>query len=218
MSYYENGQPEWIAEFHSSSDTTTKVITGYYSDGTMKCVRNLKNGIEHGEQIVYFPNGKVETLCVKDNGIQSGISKAFFKNGKLFAQGNYASGLRDGSWEIWKTNGDKFIRNYVRDTLHGQTKEIRTNGSIVFGQYDKGNEIGEWITKSADSLITMITTYENGVLQGSVKEFYPTGELYVNGYFLNGKKHGEWLVYNKSGVIDTIEVYLNDKFIEYKFK
>lgn len=217
-SYYENGQSEWVVKYNSISDTTDKTIIGYYDDGTKKCIRNLKKGLENGEQIVFFSNGQIETVCNKKNGIQSGLSSTYFENGKLNAKGNYEDGLLKGRWELWNIEGDKFIRIYKKGILHGPTKEIRTDGSVVYGQYEDGKEIGEWVTKSSDSIVTMITKYESGTLQGTAKEFYSTGEVYVNGYFVNGKKDGDWEIYNKTGSIDTIEVYRNDTLIEYKIK
>jgi len=218
MSYYENGQPEWIVKYNSISDTTDQTIIGYFDDGIIKCVRNLRGGIETGEQIVFFPNGQIEKVCVKDNGIPSGLSKSYFENGQLYAQGNFGSGLRQGQWELWGKDGTKFIRNYSNDTLHGPTAEIRTDGSIVYGQYEKGREIGKWVTKLADSTVVMFTTYDDGILNGTVKEYYTTGELYVDGYYESGLKQGNWNIYSKAGKVDTIEVYRNDTLVEYKNK
>ena len=214
--YYENGQAKWVIKYNSNSDTTDKSIIGYYEDGTKKCIKNLLNGLENGEQIVYFPNGQIEYVCNKINGVQFGISKTLFENGKLYAQGNFENGLRQGNWVLRNKDGTKFLRNYINDTLYSSTKEIRPDSSVVFGQYDKGIEVGRWTTKTSDSIITMISTYENGVRHGSVKTFYQTGEIYVNGYFNKGMKHGEWEIHNKLGGIDTIEVYRNDSLIEYK--
>ncbi len=217
-SYYESGQPEWMVKYNSTSDTTDKTIIGFYEDGTKKCVRNLKDGLEHGEQIVFFPDGQIETRCKKEHGVQSGLSEIYFENGELYAKGNFENGHRQGKWELRNREGTKFIRNYQNDTLHGSTKEIRPDGSIVYGQYVKGQEVNQWVTKSADSTPIMLTTYEGGILDGPVKEFYSTGEIYVNGYYDNGKRSGDWEIYSKSGNIDSIEVYRNDTLIEYKIE
>jgi len=218
VSYYNNGQPEWIVIYNSTSDTTDQTIIGYFENGAKKCVRNIKDGTENGEQIVFFPNGQIETICIKENGIQSGLSKIYFENGQLYAQGNFENGLRQGQWELWSKDGTKFIRNYINDTLNGPTREIRTDGSTVYGQYRKGFEIDEWITKSKDSTLIMLTTYDNGVLNGKVKQYYQTGEIYIEGIFENGLKQGNWKIYSKTGKVDTIEVYRNDTLIGYKIK
>lgn len=218
ISYFENGKPEWVVKYNSTSDTTDQTIIGYFDDGTKKCVRNLKDGIENGEQIVFFPNGQIETVCIKKNGIQSGLSTIYFENGQINAQGNFGDGLRQGEWHLWSKGGTKFIRNYINDTLHGPTREIRVDGSTVHGQYEKGREIGKWITKSTDNVVIMLTTYENGLLNGAVKEYYKTGEIYVDGYYKSGLKQGNWKIYNKAGKVDTTEVYRNDTLVEYKIK
>jgi antitoxin component YwqK of YwqJK toxin-antitoxin module len=60
----------------------------------------------------------------------------------------------------------------------------------------------------------METNYIKGELTGIVKEFYKTGELYIEGYYKDGKNTGEWKIYNIDGEVDTIEIYRNDTLIE----
>lgn len=215
LTYYDNGQVEQEIQYNSSTDTSHKTITQYFEDGNTKCIRNLKGGFENGEQIIYSPTGQVKTYCIKVNGVQSGLSKIYFENGKPYAMGQYENGYREGKWELWDTKGTQYIRHYMKDTLHGLTREIKTDNSIVKGQYHKGKEYGEWLSLSKDSLVTMISTYKNGVRHGSVKTFYSTGELYVNGHFDQGKKQGDWEIFNKSGTIDTVEVYENDHLTKF---
>lgn len=190
VSYYENGNAKQVIRYNSSRDTLDQTITEY------------------------FPKGNIKSKCKVVNGILEGHYESYFESGNIYMLGNYKNNFRNGEWEIWNSKGDKFIRNFRNDTLHGSTREVRHDGSVVFGEYFDGKELGQWITKNKDSIVTMITTYDNGQLNGPVSEFYQTGNIYVEGLFLNGQKTGEWKIYGPKGSIDTVEVYENDRLIQ----
>ncbi len=51
--------------------------------------------------------------------------------------------------------------------------------------------------------------YKNGVLDGSYKEYYPTGELKIDGVYDRGVKERAWKIYYKTGKIKTKGKYRN---------
>jgi antitoxin component YwqK of YwqJK toxin-antitoxin module len=213
-SYYSNGNIEWLIKYNSKKDTTNQTVIGFYPDGKIKCSSEKLNGVENGVQSTYFPGGILEKKWNIKNGYLTGEYFEYLPSGELLSKGQYVKGLRTGIWEFYNSKGEKFIRNYDKGILQGKSEEHRKNGSIVYGQYLDGNEIGSWITKSKDGTVVMETNYINGELTGIVKEFYKTGELYIEGYYKDGKNTGEWKIYNIDGEVDTIEIYRNDTLIE----
>ncbi len=214
VSYYDNGNIEWLVKYNSVKDTTNKTVIGYYSDGNIKCSSDKTNELIRGEQSTYFQTGKLEKRWSISNGLLTGEYIEYLPSEKLSIKGEYKIGQKTGVWEYYNSVGEKFVRKYIRDTLQGNSQEHKKDGSIVYGKYLNGHEVGTWITKSKDSIIIMETNYINGALSGQVKEYYKSGELYVDGFFDNGKKNGEWSVYSIQGKLDTIEIYRNDSLIE----
>lgn len=51
--------------------------------------------------------------------------------------------------------------------------------------------------------------YKNGVLDGSYKEYYLTGELKIDGVYDRGVKERAWKIYYKTGKIKTKGKYRN---------
>jgi len=53
--------------------------------------------------------------------------------------------------------------------------------------------------------------YKNGLLDGPYREYYPTGELKVDGVYDKGIKDRVWKIYYKTGKIKTKGKYRNGK-------
>ena len=212
--FYEDGQIKRLIKYRYLNDTTNQTITDYFENGEIKCIHNLKNGKPEGEQISYFQNGEVEVRCIIKNGKREGKHVEFFPSGKLAVKGNYYDGLKNGIWEYYNTKGEKFLRPYHKDKLEGLSKEYLIDGTIIFGNYFNDREIGTWTTMTKDSVILKEITYFKGYLHGPFREFYKSGKIYEEGYYLKGKKEGEWMIYNNDGTIKLIETYKNDLLIK----
>ena len=60
-----------------------------------------------------------------------------------------------------------------------------------------------------DGSVLKTEKYKNGALDGPYKEYYPTGELKVDGVFGKGVKERAWKIYYKTGKIKTKGKYRN---------
>jgi len=60
-----------------------------------------------------------------------------------------------------------------------------------------------------DGSVLKTEKYKNGDLDGPYKEYYPTGELKVDGVFGKGLKERAWKIYYKTGKIKTKGKYRN---------
>jgi len=54
-----------------------------------------------------------------------------------------------------------------------------------------------------DGIVSKKEKYKNGSLDGSYKEYYPTGELKVDGVYNKGKRERAWKIYYRTGKIKT---------------
>jgi len=61
-----------------------------------------------------------------------------------------------------------------------------------------------------------MTWINNDEVEGEWKEWYDTGQLKSEGYYLKNEKHGTWTYYLENGDIDKIEEYLNGKLQKQK--
>ena len=57
-----------------------------------------------------------------------------------------------------------------------------------------------------------------GVKDGPYTYYYDTGELKIEGHYLNGKPDGKWIHYYESGQISQENTYSNGKYIKKAFK
>jgi antitoxin component YwqK of YwqJK toxin-antitoxin module len=47
--------------------------------------------------------------------------------------------------------------------------------------------------------------YKNGVLDGTVIRYYPSGKIEVKGQYVNDLKEGKWYFYSEDGHSDVVE-------------
>lgn len=57
----------------------------------------------------------------------------------------------------------------------------------------------------------------NGVLNGSYVEHYPTGEVQIEGEYVDGEKHGTFTVYKAPGVLHAVEEWENGVRIDVEY-
>ena len=50
--------------------------------------------------------------------------------------------------------------------------------------------------------------YKNGIRNGKCVEYYSNGEKRVHGYFKNGKPSGVWMIWEKDGSYDWLDMGL----------
>ncbi len=62
-----------------------------------------------------------------------------------------------------------------------------------------------------DGSVSKKEKYKDGFLDGPYKEYYPTGELKVDGVFDKGVRERAWKIYYKTGKIKTKGKYRNGK-------
>lgn len=107
--------------FNSINKLTTlpdgSLFTGRCSvyDGDLKkSIQQYLNGVDYGNWVFYFPNGKIETKGKFRDGVRVGKWKYYYESGSLKQISRYSRiGERSGKWVEYEENGDVLrITNY----------------------------------------------------------------------------------------------------------
>ncbi len=109
----------------------------------------------------------------------------FFENGQLKSLGGYKNGVMEGRYVEFQEDGDTLTKAYFR--------KGKLNGSLV-EYYPNGG-------------IQRIMTYEDNVPSGLLLKLYDNGAAEMVGNQKNGKLHGDFEFYNKSGELTEIRKY-----------
>jgi antitoxin component YwqK of YwqJK toxin-antitoxin module len=73
--------------------------------------------------------------------------------------------------------------------------------------YDLSNDYLIYYFK--DGTLKAEGSYKDEAMEGEWKFYRSTGQLWQIGNFLNNKKHGQWIRYNRDGIIEYDELFEN---------
>jgi len=107
-----------------------------------------------------------------------GLRKEHFADGSLKSAGRITNGKKTGPWRFYHRNG----------TLWAS------------GSFENGKCVGLWKWFADNGALRQVGRFENNMQVGVWKRYRGgTGQLYDEGRYINGKKTGEWMVYDKKG-------------------
>ena len=115
---------------------TGKVIA-YYPSGTIKTIRNFKEGKYHGIWTEWHENGNRKFQGDRSNNKGDGLTKWWHENGQLKKMGTYDMDKQQGIVLRWHPNGAlKQIRHYEQDKPTGPWSMFDKQGDIL----DEGDD------------------------------------------------------------------------------
>lgn len=160
------------------------------------------NGLQEGEAVYYFPNGKLAAKGFFKNDSMNGEFTEYYPNGKIAARTMFVMDFREGVQTNYFPSGEvQSTTSFVNDKVHGEQIFYYEDGSVqlqsvfsnglkdgMYRYYRKNGKI--WTEKEyREGLLLSVKTYsesgeelENGTLQngnGTVKYFQETGEVYL---------------------------------------
>ena len=86
------------------------------------------------------------------------------------------------------------------------TNKNYKNGQKVF---DLNNEYLIYYFK--DGTVKAEGIFKDNVMEGKWKFYRNSGQLWQIGHFFNNNKHGEWIRFNRDGLVEYSEVFENGK-------
>lgn len=189
-------------------------IKEYYPDGKVKFEGEYLAGKRTGPSVYYYKNGSIEAKYTYEADQITGPFETFFENGQLQKKGTYKNGILVGKYQSWHENGkiseeEEYDENgkgngiqkeYAQDGILLFESEIKKDALLWYKFYDKSGKV---IAEGKE---------EKGKL--NYRGHYDTGEIYVNGEYVKGKKDGVWKYYTKLGVPTLEESYKDGELFQ----
>jgi antitoxin component YwqK of YwqJK toxin-antitoxin module len=180
----------------------------YYENGRISSEGLMKDGKPTGYWKNYHKNGKMKIEGNRKNFQLDSLWKFYDEKGRITKSINYLEGKKNGFTIVYDTLGRIITtESYVKDVKEGFTKSYYKSGhvkSVV--PFLKGRQEGTAYEFSEDSLITAISTYKGGILQGYEK---------INQRDAENKKQGIWKEFYENMQVKKIEQYNADSLDGY---
>lgn len=180
----------------------------YYENGKISSEGWMKDGKPNGYWKNYHKNGKVKIEGNRKNFQLDSVWKFYDEKGRVTKSINYADGKKNGLTCVFDTLGTMISsENYASDVKQGYSRIFYKSGktkSIVF--FEKGRQEGNAYEFSQDSLITGISNYKGGILQGYEK---------INQKDENNKKQGIWKEFYENKEVKREQKFNDDSLDGY---
>ncbi|MFW5708181.1 MAG: tetratricopeptide repeat protein [Bacteroidota bacterium] len=232
ITYHLNGQPVIIS--HYRNDTLDGEYTEYYSDGTLSMKSSYREGLEHGDWVLYHPNGKVRLEKSFFEGKPTGVLREYHHNGVLNVERHFNdNGEVHGKTITFdhrgnKINEEEFVNGLIVSVVSGYNSPegAKTYGNaegtfsfttyyacgapLMHGQFEKGKSTGTWEKFYRNGNIESVFLYEDDLLEGETKSFFPDGKIKSVSMYEQGKLHGRAETWYADGTLESSGYYKND--------
>lgn len=123
------------------------LYTTYDSNGVVFRSKNLVNNKVNGDDILYFPNGKIKSKFTAIDDKKNGAIRQYFENGSPRVIGNFVNDTLHGLYTEFYPNGDTLkIVNYDMGSIKLPYKYIERDGRYVLGISSRNSVI--WYHKT----------------------------------------------------------------------
>lgn len=189
----EYGNGYYVYEGQFKDDQPVGTFKRYYENGVLKSIQ------QYGEN-------ETSAIVVYET---DGLTKS--------AQGAYVGKTKEGEWIYYVGGKVSLIEHYRRGVLTDTMKVFDKDGALIEAiPYTKGKVNGVKRCLLPDGKLFSEENYKMGVQDGKFKIYEGHDFPVVEGLYVNGKRHGNWLVKDDAGnVKDTMkydmDVLLNAK-------
>lgn len=160
-----------------------------------------------------YDNGQVIQEQIRDeNGKLHGEVVSYYRDGNVRSRLNYVHGVQEGlqykadqSLETYTLKNGKKVGEYSNMT--------HKNGLLEKGMLDdEGNKIGTWYYGNGNDYVSKEESYLNGKIHGQRKQYYSNGALWHYDEYMNGKRQGKSIDYDRDDGCPSREyTYRDDK-------
>lgn len=168
----------------------------------------LFSGVAGGQELTNTNINKVDS-----QGRKQGNWKAYDVNGNLKFEGRFVDGLPVGTFTYYYPDGKiRAVSEMIDGGKRSHTKIYHKNTRLMAeGNYLNKQKDSTWKYYSDfDGVLLSTEHYENGVLEGKVINYYPSGEVAEEIPYENGLKEGVWKQYFTDGKLKLKATYVND--------
>lgn len=199
--------------------------TSYDYNGRKLTMKSYKDGKKTGKFERYFKDGTTNVKGYYLDGFQDGRWEYFNLSGKLKSYETYKKGRKDGEWwERKKSRGSYYVKTGVYKSdipvgvwtekwEDGKEKEKITysgKGTYIKKTFYNTGELknqesykdfkldGIQLSYTKSNVLLEKTTYKNGLVEKE-ERFFDTGRPHKTYRKVNGKYHGKFIIYKRSG-------------------
>ena len=155
-----------------------------------------------GEMTRFFPTGEVRVIMHYDSSGTNVRARFFWQSGRIAAQGNYVNMKRDSVWTFFRQDGTVSSREgFDNGKRHGIEQKFYPNGTSIAEEINWVNDVkeGEWKQFYNRGTPKLLATYKNNVLTGEFKTWQPNANMELEGLYVDGLQHGDWISYDENG-------------------
>lgn len=166
----------------------------------------FEHGKEVGEFKFYCESCKNQPMVIKNFSRKEGVAEVqyFTIKGKLVSKGRMQGKNRIGEWVYYheKSNNIMTREHYSNGKLDGKIITYYPNGKITQEtSYVNGIKQGEDNYYSPEGVLLKNLNYTADQLQGPALYFDAYGNVVIEGFYKDNKKHGLWKYYKDGKVI-----------------
>lgn len=145
---------------------------------------NTETGLREGKYEMLDPDGKIQEVAFYQGGELDGIRAVFDTKGDTIQVETYEQGQFSGPFRLYNTEED-----YLRQS----------------GQYIDGAMSGTWYVYHANGQVAEEVVFADNLEQGPFKEWYASGQLKAEGFYLDGdNEHGQLWLYAENGDLERL--------------
>jgi antitoxin component YwqK of YwqJK toxin-antitoxin module len=212
--FYPSGSLERQLLF--SKNLIEKEAIEFFPSGQIKSRSNYSKGLKNGETLIFQEEGKL-------------IAKEFYKDGLLFTgtyynlEGEILSEIENGGgFQTIFDNGNMTLIEFKMGKPEGMVKQFNPFNELRKSFFLKsGKKFGEEIefyslseiegTIDKNSLIPKYSVqWNDNMIHGTVKTWYPNGQLQSQREYARNKKNGPALAWYRNGALMLVEEYEED--------
>mgnify|MGYP006081647593 CR=1 FL=1 len=223
--YFADESTKSVIEYLNNRPNGAYTI--YYENGVIQEQGIWQNNRNTGAFIRKYPNGQIQQeFLFSDTGKRKGEQKYFFENGQEMIVGDWNEGKEDGPITEYYPNGDvKSVKVFNGGQMDStQTKHYEPVNEIKTALADiQDDSKSAPIIDENDVVLDRGTTIKKTPNGTKIKLFDGNGpgtlynknrHLSQKGNFKNGKlMDGKWYRYDENGLLTSIEIYKNGKYI-----
>ncbi len=147
-----------------------------YPGGVKKYEGNFVDGKPAGEFKRYYPNGRIKAKMTYQVNSDIVLAGLYNENGTLFAKGRYKAMQKDSIWDYYTDGIVRMKVNYKAGKRAGKSTHFNKNGKV---------------SSEAD--------YVNGLIEGNLKFYYPSGADMSAFKYHNNKREGLCMTWYDNG-------------------
>lgn len=139
--YYEDSSYGYISSIKGGNSIKSDTIKSFYLNGNAQLELVFVDNKQHGQHILYYPNGQIKCLYYYKMNNRDSINTTYYANGQIEAFCKYKNGRLDSVMKFYYDNGSLWSeRLYKYGRLVKIVSNIDINGiPLKLGTFENGN-------------------------------------------------------------------------------